>query len=139
MKKYFRKINKIFAGVKGAKGLFKVDKEGSALALTMFILAGMLVVALSGSYIILLGIKAAGVQSQSTKAYFAAEGGSEKLLYELRKKGWVRPAPSIDTAVFTHDMPLGSSYKVYYTFFPPMYFNSVGSFNTTKRSVELKM
>jgi len=115
------------------------EKRGSALALTMFILAGMLLVALSGSYIILLGIKAAGVQSQSIKAYFAAESGAEELLWQLRQNGWVRPAPSLITPVATSSLPFGSSYKVYYTYFPPMIFTSVGEFNKTKRSVELRI
>lgn len=109
------------------------------MALTMFILAGMLLVALSGSYIILLGIKAAGVQSQSTKAYFAAESGAEELLWQLRQNGWVRPAPSLINPVFTSTLPFGSSYNVYYTYFPPMIFTSVGEFNKTKRSVELRI
>ncbi len=109
------------------------------MALTMFILAGMLLVALSGSYIILLGIKAAGVQSQSTKAYFAAESGAEELLWNLRQNDLVRPEPSLFTPIATSSLPSGSSYKVYYTYFPPLIFNSVGEFNNTKRSVELKI
>ena len=115
------------------------NKKGSALALTMFILAGMLLVALSGSYIILLGIKASGVQSQSTKAYFAAESGAEEVLWELRQDSWARPAAGSSTPVFSGILPLGSSYKVYYTWFPPMIFTSVGEFNKTKRSVELRI
>ena len=114
-------------------------KKGSALALTMFILAGMLMVALSGSYIILIGIKAAGVQSQSTKAYYAAESGAENLLYLLRKTGWSRPSPSAGI-VYSSTLPSGGGYDIYYThFLTPMIFRSVGSFNQTKRSVELRM
>jgi len=121
--------------------LAKADrqKKGSALALTMFILAGMLVVALSGSYIILLGIKAAGVQSQSTKAYFAAESGAERLLWELRQNGWSRPDVSLDNIILSDTLELGSSYEIYYTHFNPIIFRSVGDFNRTKRSVELRM
>lgn len=115
------------------------DKKGSALALTMFILAGMLIVALSGSYIIMVGLKASGVQSQSTKAYFAAESGSERMLFELRKNGWLWDVPSSDTPVFSETMPSGASYKVYYTFFHPIIFPSIGEFNQTKRSVEIRM
>ncbi|MFA5131428.1 MAG: pilus assembly PilX N-terminal domain-containing protein [Patescibacteria group bacterium] len=114
-------------------------KTGSALALTMFIIAGMLVVAMSGSYIILLGIKAAGVQSQSTKAYFAAEAGSEKILWELRQRGWWSTENSTEETVFEGTLPLGSDYKVYYTHFNPIIFTSIGEFNKTKRSVELRM
>ena len=115
------------------------DKKGSALALTMFILAGMMMVALSGSYIVLVGLKAAGVQSQSTKAYFAAESGAERLLYALRHEGWTRPAPSLTNQFFITTLPSGESYRIYYVNFMPIIFQSVGEYNRTKRSVELKM
>lgn len=114
------------------------EREGSALALTMFILAGMLIVAMSGSYIVLLGIKASGVQSQSTKAYFAAESGAEEVLYRLRKISWARPAPGLGVA-FTGSLPSGGSYKVYYLNYAPLYFNLVGNYNNTQRSVQLTM
>jgi len=114
------------------------EREGSALALTMFILAGMLVVAMSGSYIVLLGIKASGVQSQSTKAYFAAESGAEDILWKLRKGYWVRPSPSRNI-VWEGQLPSGGSYKVYYLNFAPLYFNMVGDYKNTKRSVQLRM
>lgn len=125
--------------LKKIKPFFFPKQSGSALALTMFILAGMLVVALSGSYIILVGIKAAGVQSQSTKAYFAAEGGAERLLWELRRNGWSRPEPSFDTEVLSGTLETGASYSIYYTHFYPIIFKSIGDFNRTKRSVELRM
>ena len=105
--------------------------------LTMFILAGMLVVAMSGAYVVLLGIKAGGIQTQSAKAYFAAEAGAEKLLYKLRHDGWVHDIPS-SVVVFSETLPLSAaSYKVYYTSFPPLIFTSIGEYNNTKRSVEI--
>lgn len=114
-------------------------KSGSALLLTMFILAGMLVVAMSGAYIILLGIKAAGIQSQSTKAYYAAEAGGEKLLWELRKHEWYYNMPS-NEVLFSDTMPVtGANYKVYFTLFPPLIFTSVGEYNNTKRSIEIQI
>jgi len=114
------------------------DSEGSALALTMFILAGMLIVAMSGSYIVLLGIRASGVQSQSTKAYFAAESGAEEILWKLRKNHWMKPTPGWGMA-WSGELPSGGSYKVYYLHYPPLYFNMVGNYNNTQRSVQLKM
>ena len=116
-----------------------LDKKGSALALTMFILAGMLVVAISGSYVVLLSVKAAGVQSQSTKAYFAAESGAERLLWEMRKNHWTYNMPSQDTPVFSKTLISGSKYNVYYIYFPPLIFDSIGEFNNTKRSVQLRI
>jgi hypothetical protein len=131
-------MNKLLGKYKNKIRKYK-DKPGSAIALTMFLLAGMLMVALSGAYIITVGIKAAGVQSQSTKAYFAAESGSERLLWELRKNGWHWAATSSSVAVFSSTLPTGANYKVYYTYFNPIIFPSIGEFSNTKRSVEIRM
>jgi len=120
-----------------SRKIIKKDLSGSALLLTMFILAGMLIVAMSGAYVILLGIKAGGIQAQSTKAYYAAEAGAEHVLYKLRRGGWEYEIPS-NLIVFSATLPnSGASYKVYYTSFPPLIFTSVGEYNQTKRSVEV--
>lgn len=121
-----------------------VDQEGSALALTMFILAGMMIVAISGSYVIVLGLKSSGIQSQSTKAYFAAESGAEKVLWEMRKNGWAyyEEPVSFDNSIAKFDSNLSSqaSYKVYYTHeVQPIIFDSIGEFKKTKRSIQLRM
>lgn len=115
------------------------EKPGSALALTMFILAGMLMVALSGSTVILLGLKAGGIQSQSTKAYFAAESGTERILWELNRNGFPLPTTSLADVRFDETMPGGGNYKIYYTNFNPIIFTSVGEFQQTKRSVQIRM
>ncbi len=120
------------------------DKSGSALVLTMFILAGMIVVALSGSYVMVLSLQASGTQSQSTKAYFAAESGAEEILYEIRKNSWsfFSEPTSLTESIEKFNKTLGSGvdYKVYYTNRNnPIIFNSVGSFNETKRSVQIRM
>lgn len=118
------------------------NKKGSALILTMFILTGMLIIAMSSSYVILAGIKSGGIQSQSTKAYFAAESGGEKLLWKLRKDTYVYPNfPSKETALFEDPTPVdGASYKVYFSNFSALglIFTSIGEFNNTKRSIELE-
>jgi hypothetical protein len=84
-------------------------------------------------------LKAAGLQSQSTKSYFVAEAGAERLLWELRKNSWVRESPSTENEVFSDTLDSGASFKVYYTNFSPLTFTAIGEFNKTKRSVELKM
>lgn len=118
---------------------FKKKFKGSALLLTMFILAGMLIVSLSGAYIILVGIRASGIQSQSTKAYFGAEAGAERLLWELRNNGYIYSTPSW-TSVFSDTLPVsGANYNVYFSAFPPLVFTSIGEYQNTKRSVELRI
>jgi len=116
----------------------QTEKSGSALALTMFILAGMLMVAMSGSTVILLGLKAGGIQAQSTKAYYKAESGIERILWELNQNSWVLPSPSLVDPVFDVPMREGN-YKIYYTNFDPIIFTSVGEFQQTKRSVQVRM
>ena len=117
------------------------QKQGSALILTMFILSGMLIVAMSGSYVILLGIKAGGLQAQSTKAYFAAEAGAERLLWELRKDGYIQTTQAVIlTPIFTGTMNDGSTYKVYFTGFNGhLIFTSVGESQSARRSVEIQI
>ena len=115
------------------------DRAGSALILTMFILAGMMVVAFSGAYIVLLGVKAADVQAQSGKAYFVAEAGDERLLWELRQNGWIYSTPSASVIFSDTFSDTGATYSVYFTNFPPLIFSSVGDYRNTKRSVELRI
>lgn len=117
----------------------QTEKSGSALALTMFILAGMLMVAMSGSTVILLGLKAGGIQAQSTKAYYNAESGIEKILWELNQNGFELLAPSLVDLLFNEPLREGN-YKIYYTNFDPVIiFTSVGEFQQTKRSVQVRM
>jgi len=111
---------------------------GSALILTMFIMAGMLVVALSGAYVVALGLRAGGVQAQSTKAYYAAEAGAEQLLWELRQNGYEYGAPS-EIPLFSGALSSGASYDVYFRDFPPLIFQSVGNYQNSQRSVEIRI
>lgn len=117
-----------------------VVKPGSALILTMFIMAGMLLVAMGGAYVVLLGIKAGGIQAQSTKAYYAAEAGAERMLWELRYNGYVPEVTEMsDTPIFQDDLPGESRYDVYFIGFPPYIFQSVGEYQNSKRSVEIRI
>ncbi len=115
----------------------RLNKSGSALILTMFILAGMLIVAMSGAYIVFLGIKAGGIQAQSTKAYYAAEAGAEKLLWELRWNGYAYG--EISTVPIFQGSLTGSEYNVYFVDFPPLIFRSIGEYQNSKRSVEIRI
>jgi hypothetical protein len=119
------------------------NKKGSALILTMFILTGMLIVAMSSSYVILVGIRAGGTQAQSTKAYYMAEAGAESLLWETRKNSFVYPnVASTETVILPRVIPSFNStiasYKVYFARFYPLVFSSIGEYKDTKRSVEIE-
>jgi hypothetical protein len=117
----------------------KIDKVGSALILTMFIMSGMLLVAMSGAYVVFLGIKAGGIQAQSTKAYYAAEAGAEKFLYKMHYTsdfdyGEYPPGH----LMFNGTLNIGPSYEAYFVSWPPLVFRSIGDFQNTKRSVEVR-
>lgn len=118
----------------------KLKLKGSAMILTMFILAGILIVAMSGSYIVLVGITAGGMQAQSTKAYFAAESGIEFILWDLRKNGNNHDMSQMSTEIPLVSAALASpnlSYEVFFTKFPPRTYVSIGDFQSSKRSVEV--
>lgn len=120
--------------------------SGSALILTMFILSGMLLVAISSTYVVTLGIKAGGIQAQSTKAYFLAESGIEEFLWQLRWNDYIpfneeRP---MNEAIFSYTLPARSGntsqggYEVYRKENNFMW-QSIGEFGSTKRAVEVQM
>jgi len=124
----------------GQKGKSR-NRRGSALILTMFIMAGMLVVAMGGAYVVLLGIKAGGIQAQSTKAYFAAEAGAERLLWEIRWNDFLASGgydPDPEAAIINGNLTAGLNYEIYYMSLP-LIFQSVGEYQSTRRSVEIKM
>lgn len=121
------------------------NKEGSALIFTMFILSGMFLVAIGSSYLVTLGIKAGGIQAQSTKAYFVSESGVERLLWEVRKNGYIpyEDSTPISQPVFhyspnTNELSLGGDYQVYRQHPSDFLYRSIGGFNNTKRSVEVE-
>lgn len=118
----------------------KFERKGSAMILTMFILAGMLIVAMSGAYVVLLGITASGTQAQSTKAYFAAESGIEFILWNVRKNDIDYGVSQIGTGVAIEGPHSLSAANLEYSIFHTGVFHgytSLGSFNTAKRSVEV--
>ena len=73
VKKY--KITSIAGNQKGAAAIF----------LTLFILSTMFFVALTASDIIQNGIQMSISHINSTKAYYGAEAGAERILWEVRK------------------------------------------------------
>ena len=60
------------------------DNRGTVLFMTMLILISMLTVVLGAANLVMLRIKMSGAQERSTIAYFAAETGVERTLWEIR-------------------------------------------------------
>ena len=72
------------------------NKTGSAMLLmTFFVLASILTISLSLSAIVVNGLKMGVTQVHSTKAFFAAEAGAERILWETRKENNNDPGKGI--------------------------------------------
>ena len=98
-----------------------------------------MVVAFAGSYIIVSGLRASGMQYDSSRAYFAAESGAEYSLMEVRKLGFdLNSVPYGDIlAGDMADSTYPGSFSVGYKTWSPIVLTSTGSYGPTKRSVEL--
>lgn len=57
--------------------------------MTLIILSSVLIVSLGAADLATSGIKQGRTQSYSIKAYFAAEAGAERILWEIRKNNFI--------------------------------------------------
>jgi|WetSurMetagenome_2_1015567.scaffolds.fasta_scaffold123453_3 hypothetical protein len=129
---------------KNKKAISCLNEKGTALLMTVLILNSIILVSLAAADIVVSGVKESGTQSKSTQAYFAAEAGAERILYEYRKgtnncgiNGY-----ATSTCVFTGALAGGGSYNVYWKsgdndFGDTLVFYSLGTFPNLHRSVEL--
>lgn len=113
------------------------DNNGTVLLMTLLILSGILVVALGAASLVTSGIMMSRAQERSTKAYFAAEAGAERALWEVRKNNYAAPDQDQEN-VFSETLGNGASYSVdYATSSPNIYFTSNGSYRALARSVKI--
>ena len=134
--------------------LFK-NNQGTVLFMTMLILTGMLVVVLGAANLVTQGIKMSGGQERSTIAYFAAEAGAERILWEIRNNSFnfggcsvgnyidfdiINIPPNSATCDFSeHSYILSNNalYSVVYSSNSPITFTSSGVFSDVNRSVDI--
>lgn len=64
------------------------DNNGTILLMTFLILASIITASIGVASIMVAGIRMGGTQARSTKAYFAAEAGAERILWEIRKNSY---------------------------------------------------
>lgn len=130
------------------------NKKGTALFMTMMVLTGILTISLSVASIVMSDIVMSRTQTHSTKAYFAAEAGAERILYLARKESFLsgsscddpiicvnfatKKCVSCDDTSAKNDLTNGSSYKVEY-FFTALNVSimSAGVYSGARRSVEI--
>lgn len=107
--------------------------------LTMFILFAILAVAFGGSALVMSGLRISDLSARSGKAYYSAETGAERLLFETRRNGFdLNPASAPRLNVFGLDTQEdGATYVVNYDSFAPIKFTSIGDYQGAKRSVEI--
>ncbi len=125
------KLNKI---------IFNKQQSASAIILVMFILSGIMIVVFSGASIVLSGLKMSKLQSESMRAYYKAESGAERLLYQFRKDDLLTTLGSNtpqEDIFNTADNDNGNYYGVNYNSYSPLTFTSIGSYYRTRRSVEI--
>lgn len=118
----------------------KTEKPGSALMLTLFILSAVMLIVIGGATTIASGLKMGRIQAYSTRAYFAAEAGAERVLYGVRKGSEFNDLNNTgrENVFATTTLSMGSEYIVNYdSFTPEIVFTSIGSYRGTQRSVEL--
>ena len=74
--------------------LDRKNNRGSAIMITILILASILIVVLGVSEVITRGLQNSKISGLSGLAYLAAESGAEKTLYLMRKTGF-EPSASL--------------------------------------------
>ena len=126
------------------------NKKGTALLMILFMLSGMLIVSLGAASLIVPGIKMSRNQLSSTKSYFAAETGIERVLLVTRINemdlsgcdGTVNKYVDFTTETCvnvkkTYLLPNNTSYVVIYKSNSPVVIKSTGSYHGTKRTIEV--
>lgn len=113
------------------------NQRGSALLMTVLILAGIITVALNTGSVVLSGTILSGVQERSTLAFYAAESGAERFLYDARV---IENLPNFNNNNLygTTTLSNKTSYNVEYgTSTPNIFGNSTGVYLETKRMIRL--
>ncbi|MEK7097411.1 MAG: hypothetical protein AAB906_01020 [Patescibacteria group bacterium] len=127
------------------------DKKGTALFMTLMVLTGALTVALGAANLVTPGIIMSRTQTQSTKAFFTAESGAERALWLLRKNSFDNSNCDGGTNKYVrfeqnrcgpynqsvYSLSNGSTYYIEYDSGTETTLNSNGSFQDTKRRVEI--
>ena len=115
--------------------LIRDRKKGTALMMTLLILTGALTISLIAADLIVNSIKAGRLQSYSAKAYFAAEAGAERSLWEVRKNSFLQDEDQDN--LFSDELSNNSVYHVDYASSSPLVtFTSTGVFQGVYRVIE---
>ena len=130
------------------------QKGATIIMITILVMTSILAVGLSLSNIVVNGLKVSRTQANATQAYFAAEAGAERILWEIRKDSfdpWDSGCnntnnyinPSFDACVGTvplamNSLTVGEFYIRYATTTATTTLSNFGLYKGTRRSVQLK-
>jgi len=131
------------------------NKKGSIMLITFLIMSSVMVIAMGASTLVVSAIRMGGTQARAAKAFFAAEAGAERVMWELRKNAFNYtkcddesyfvnftddPTHAICDNTGPHLMPLTNSAQFQVassTQTSTTVFKSIGSYSGTNRVVEL--
>lgn len=117
-----------------------ISSRGTALLMTILILNTIVVVSLAAAKLVTSGVRMSGTQAKSTRAYFVAESGAERILWEWRNNGWtIPPGNNGATNLFSGTLLNSGTYQVDKATSTTVIFQSQGSFNNLQRTVELEL
>lgn len=131
------------------KGMGLASEKGTALFMTLIVLTSALTVALGVASLITPGILMGRTQTNSTKAFFAAESGAERALWAIRRGGFDASAcgagdcmdlNSLNCAPcagLTYSLSNNAFYQVEYDASAGVVLNSDGDYVDTKRRIEI--
>ncbi|HTX86817.1 MAG TPA: hypothetical protein VMC41_01980 [Candidatus Nanoarchaeia archaeon] len=129
--------------VRGRQILNTVGSAGTALLMTILILNSIILISLAAAKLIFSGVTESNTQARSTKAYFAAEAGAERILYEYRQTHKCgKPFSALGSCHFTGTLPAGGAYDVDWKSgddyrYDTLTFVSVGNYSALGRSIQL--
>jgi len=112
------------------------NQKGVILLLTLLVLSGILVVTLGAADIVMSGLKMNRLTGYSSIAFFAAEAGLERALWEARYNHYSYPNLDASNVFSSSDIGNSSSYQINYASSTPFVtFTSIGGYRGVKRSV----
>jgi len=132
--------------------ILKNNKGGTAIVMTVLILAVILSSSMAVNNVILNGLQMNTIQIHAVKSFFAAEGGAERMLWEIRQDSFDFSGCGSNDEInynnlgctnnvtdYTHTFGNGSKFVLYYNYAnPDTTITSVGNFLDTARQVKIK-
>lgn len=116
---------------------FFKNNHGNTILLVLLILSGLLVVVLGMSNLVFSGLKTARVAGDSTKAYYSAEAGAERAIWEARfgEDGFL---DSDQSNLYSASLDNGAQYSVDFSRNgAEVFYTSKGKYEKTQRIVEV--